>query len=156
MARMISPHFSFAEMTTTSTGLDNRPPASAVSSLVALATTVLEPWRALVGPLRVNSGYRSPAVNAAVRGSRTSDHMAGRAADVAPLATTLADAWDALVDGGFPVDQAIIYVRPSGRGWIHVSHRASGNRASFLVQPGPSAYPAYVPLADYTGPLVLP
>lgn len=157
MARSISPHFTYDEMTTTSTGLANVPNSAAIASLVALAENVLEPWRALVGPLTINSGYRSPAVNEAVKGSRTSDHMLGRAADVKPVSDdedALGDAWVALVGavrtGALPVDQAILYVRPEGHGWIHVSHRPS-NRRELLVDVNGK----YLPWATYAGPLVL-
>ena len=37
------------------------------------------------GPLRVVSGYRTPAHNAAVGGAQASQHMEGRAADIAPM-----------------------------------------------------------------------
>jgi uncharacterized protein YcbK (DUF882 family) len=37
------------------------------------------------GPLRVVSGYRTPAWNARVGGAGASQHMEGRAVDVAPL-----------------------------------------------------------------------
>lgn len=37
------------------------------------------------GPLRVVSGYRSPAWNARVDGAQASQHMEGRAADISPL-----------------------------------------------------------------------
>lgn len=42
------------------------------------------------GPLRVVSGYRSPAHNAAVGGAQASQHMEGRAADISPLVSSLA------------------------------------------------------------------
>jgi uncharacterized protein YcbK (DUF882 family) len=44
---------------------------------------VLEAIRALTGrPLRIVSGYRSPATNQAVGGARNSQHLQGRAADI--------------------------------------------------------------------------
>ena len=67
-----SPNFSLAELTRTDTGLGNEPTGEAGDALVRLAVTLLEPMRAMVGPLRVNSGYRSPAVNKAVGGVASS------------------------------------------------------------------------------------
>lgn len=44
---------------------------------------VLDPLRDAYGkPIRVNSGYRSPALNKAVKGSKTSQHVKGQAADI--------------------------------------------------------------------------
>lgn len=154
----LSMHFGLAEMCVTSTGLPNTPSPQHVSALTDLCLAVLEPWRAMVGPLRVNSGYRSPPVNRAVHGSPTSDHMAGRAADVVPVTAGVEAGWRALVDAvarGLPVDQCILYPRAPGHGWIHVSHRARTvglvNRGQLLVESGGR----YLPWAGWTGPLVL-
>lgn len=77
-----SKHFSWAELTTTSTGLPNVPTLPAVLNLKRLAVTLLEPIREVFGPTTVNSAYRSPAVNAAVDGAANSDHLSGNAADL--------------------------------------------------------------------------
>src|SRR3954470_24358556 len=62
-------------------GLGNRPPMRVVRNLGKLAAG-LERVRAITGrELRVSSAYRSPALNALVGGSRTSQHMLGLAAD---------------------------------------------------------------------------
>ena len=48
-----------------------------------LCTMVLQPTREIYGaPIIVTSGFRSPKVNRAVGGSKTSAHPEGRAADV--------------------------------------------------------------------------
>jgi zinc D-Ala-D-Ala carboxypeptidase len=117
---LVSPHFSFAELTRT----DHRDffdeqadaPPQIRANLVRLAVDILEPARAIVGPLRVNSGYRCPGLNAAIAGSRTSAHMDGLAADVIPLEMDLCDAYTRLAQSGLPVDQIIFEY---GR-WIHL------------------------------------
>lgn len=117
---MVSPHFTYAELTRT----DHRAflaeqeasPAQVRANLVRLAHDLLEPARALVGPLRVNSGYRCPGLNAAIGGSKTSAHMDGLAADVVPVGMDLADAYTRLAQSGIAFDQ-IIY--EFGR-WIHI------------------------------------
>ena len=91
-------------------------PTRARANLVRLAADLLEPARALVGPLRVNSGYRCPGLNAAIRGSRTSAHMDGLAADVFPLDLGLRDAYEALAESGLPFDQLIFEFSR----WIHI------------------------------------
>jgi zinc D-Ala-D-Ala carboxypeptidase len=83
---MISEHFSWAEFLYSQTaareGIPNVPDAAARANLEKLAD-VMEKIRSLLGdhPITISSGYRSPAVNAAVGGSSTSAHMTGLAAD---------------------------------------------------------------------------
>jgi len=63
--------------------MDNTPPPEAIECLRALCDNVLQPVRDHFGkPVRVNSGYRHPDVNAKVGGSKTSDHCKGMAADI--------------------------------------------------------------------------
>src|ERR1700761_2786894 len=91
MSDQLTPHFSLAELTTTSTGLDNTPPpgSPALAALQHLAE-FLERVRAEVchnTPLHIDSAYRSPAVNAAVGGVPNSAHEQGHAADTIPDAS---------------------------------------------------------------------
>lgn len=86
MDQQLSPHFSLAELTASQTaarlGIDNTPTPDVLAELGRLAA-VLEQVRAGLGaPLLISSGYRSPALNAAVPGSaKNSAHLYGRAAD---------------------------------------------------------------------------
>lgn len=84
-----SVHFSWREMTATSTGLLNVPTLEARINIVLLCNVVLEAIRKWARTIKsdavviVNSGYRSPSVNGAVPGSSsTSEHMLGLAADI--------------------------------------------------------------------------
>ncbi len=82
----LSDHFSLAELTVSATaarkGISNVPPSLVLDTLVLTADR-MEKVRALLGdhPIIVLSGYRSPAVNAAVGGSKSSAHMTGHAVD---------------------------------------------------------------------------
>jgi len=59
------------------------PPQAVIENLTYLANTTLQPIRDRLGyPLTITSGYRSLALNAAVGGSKTSQHVFGQAADV--------------------------------------------------------------------------
>jgi len=52
-------------------------------NLIALVGAVLDPLREKYGkPIHVSSGYRCPAVNKAAKGSITSQHLVGEAADL--------------------------------------------------------------------------
>ena len=78
----MSPYFTLAELTRTSTGLDNQPGLKELANLKDLVENVLHPARVALGVINVNSGYRSVAVNTLVRGASTSHHLKGMAADL--------------------------------------------------------------------------
>lgn len=75
--------FTFAEMTRTDTGLDNRPTTwEQVENLMVTANR-LDTVRGKFGKaVRVNCAFRSEAVNARVGGVPTSAHTQGLAADI--------------------------------------------------------------------------
>lgn len=64
-------------------GIDNTPNDTEKKNLENLVKYVLDPLRDMYGkPIYVNSGYRSEALNKAVGGSNTSQHLLGMAADI--------------------------------------------------------------------------
>lgn len=84
MNNKLSYHFTYAEMTHTSTGLPNDLDKNSVtySKLKALCK-ILEYCRGVLGkPIIINSAYRSPEVNKAVGGHPRSRHMEGTACDI--------------------------------------------------------------------------
>jgi hypothetical protein len=109
-------------------------------ALNSLATAILDPIRDHDGrPIRVNSGYRSPALNAATPGaSKTSQHVLGQAADIAIVGGSEDDLWALWRwigwESGLPFGQVIFEdARPSdptGGAWIHVSLGAPYRAAS--------------------------
>lgn len=91
-------------------------------SIQALTENVLQPLRDAWGkPLKVNSGYRCKALNAAVGGAPTSQHLKGEAADIA--AGDPVKLARLAVKLGLPFDQMILY--PS---FVHFSHRLNGEQ----------------------------
>lgn len=83
----LTKNFSLHEMTKSETalrrGVPNTPGSAEIAALTTLAQKVLQPIRDhFARAVKVNSGYRSPDVNALVGGSRTSDHCKGMAADI--------------------------------------------------------------------------
>jgi uncharacterized protein YcbK (DUF882 family) len=127
----LSPHFTLRELTRTSTGLPNDPSPSQVAALTSLCLHVLEPIRALLGvPLRITSGFRGAAVNAAIKGAAGSQHMRGEAADIVPVGVDVETAMGLIAAARLPVDQVIVY--PRG-GFLHVSSAAPRvNRGELL------------------------
>jgi len=119
----ISAHFSLAELTHTDTGLANVSNAGQGADLARLCETCLEPMRSLVGPMRVNSGFRSEAVNHAVGGVQTSQHTKGQAADVVPMQMDFEQAFRIIKGSDIAFDQLIL--EPS---WIHISIAPEGRQ----------------------------
>lgn len=84
----LTPHFTLEEFTNSQTaarmGINNVPPAGSQERKNLLRTAeVMEKVRTLLGdkPILISSGYRSPQVNAAVGGSKSSAHMSALACD---------------------------------------------------------------------------
>lgn len=129
----LSENFSLDEFVKTSTGIDNIPTPEVVERLRALVKNVLQPLRTYLGkPIRITSGYRSPAVNAAVGGSsKTSQHMRGEAADFQVEGMTNQQIIDAVRALRLPYDQ-IIDEQLRGAKWIHVSY-SNTNRKQWLT-----------------------
>jgi hypothetical protein len=145
----LSPHFRLSELLDSGTarakGLDNDPSPETLANLRRLAIEALEPIRAVVGPLRINSGYRSDAVNKAVGGSTTSAHSFGLAADLHPPKGCKA-LMQQIIASGVRLDQ-VIYERT----WVHVGLRhpktgaQRGDRLSMFVVGGKPVYEKFDP-----------
>ena len=119
----LSPHFTLAELTRTSSGLANVPTDAEVKALTALCITLLEPVRNRFGPVSIHSGFRSAAVNAKIGGSKTSQHMRGEAADFHCPGARLEDVmrW-IVVESGLHYGQVILEGHTAGEPtWIHLS-----------------------------------
>ena len=91
-------------------------------------------------PIIINSAYRSPAVNKAVGGVATSNHLTGCAADIRVsgieqlirYATILLDISD---ESQEDFDELLIERSPKGSYWLHFAVRPSGNRCKVrLIQ----------------------
>jgi len=138
-----SPHFSWDELTTTSTGLANTPGAGQRSNLQRLATKVLEPIRDQFGPLRITSAFRSSAVNRAVGGVPSSSHLDGRGADLYATQGATADqiaTW-LYTQTSIPLRQIIT---EHHTGHLHVEMQADGPpylRQFLETQDGRSYFP---------------
>lgn len=109
-------------------GIDNTIPEWAVSNIKLLCERLLQPVRDLYGkPMRVGSGYRCKELNEKVKGSKTSDHMKGKAADI--HCESPKKLLEVLLDSGLDFDQAILY--PT---FLHMSYRADGNRKMVIYK----------------------
>ena len=135
----VSKNFALSEMVKSATaerlGVDNSPSDIHLVNLTHLAIHILQPVRDEFGVITINSGYRSPALNAKVGGSKTSQHCNGQAADFESFSTPNPDLakW---IANNLEFDQLILEfydgVNPNS-GWVHCSYNLMGNRKKILT-----------------------
>lgn len=126
-------HFTFNEFERSDTAsrlkIDNRMPELVEAHVVELVDILLDPLReAWGGPLVVTSGYRCPELNKAVKGSTTSAHLGGWAADLVPgdgrgVQELVNFAVEWLTATGLSFDQ-LIDERSGGSRWLHIGIRS--------------------------------
>lgn len=83
----ISDHITYAEAIHSTTAkrkqIDNTPNQTQVDAMKLLAEKIFEPLREIVGgPIKVNSFFRSVALNEAIGGVASSQHCKGQAIDI--------------------------------------------------------------------------
>jgi hypothetical protein len=135
----ISKNFSLSEMVKSATAVrlnvDNSPNSVHLVNLTHLAIHILQPVRDQFGVITINSGYRSPTLNAKVGGSKTSQHCNGQAADFESFSTPNPDLakW---ISKNLEFDQLILEfydgVDPNS-GWVHCSYNLMDNRKKILT-----------------------
>jgi len=130
VGEQLTPNFYLSEMLISQTAsrmrLDNRPTEAVKRNLKLVAEKVLQPVRNHYNkPVVITSGYRSPAVNRAVGGSVSSQHMLGQAVDfTVPSVDNYSVAlW---IRDNLKYDQLILEFYTGGNsGWIHVGYSPS-------------------------------
>ena len=131
----ITKNFTLDELVKSSTadskGINNTPTLDQVENLMTLTRELLQPVRDRLGkPMNVNSGFRTSELNSVVGGSRTSDHMAGRAADI--RTDNPRELFNLVRESGLSFDQLILY--PT---FVHMSYRSEKeNRNQVLYAKG--------------------
>lgn len=101
-------------------------------------------------PIIVTSGYRSPALNKAVNGSRTSAHCSALAADIHPKNGSIMDLAALIVSLPMEWDQLILEKTTVKNGevidcqWLHVGFSRTKNRNQILAWDGKSYKPVKI------------
>ena len=143
----LSKNFTLNELTYSSTalrrGIDNEPSKEGILKLTLLATSLLQPLRNAVGPLRITSGYRSPELCLALGSKISSQHAKYEAIDLQYVRRGKMDnlaIYNALIELDLDYDQCILefgdateYIDPENPAWIHLSWKVSDNRRQVLV-----------------------
>ena len=83
----LTKHVSYKEgvhsITALRLGLNNDPSDAHLQNMILLSEKIFEPLRVHVGgPIKINSFYRGPELNAAIGGSAKSQHCHGQAMDI--------------------------------------------------------------------------
>ena len=128
MKKKISKYISFAEATKSETAkrldIKNTPTEEHLENMMLVAEKVFEPLREYAGhPIGVNSFYRSPELNKAIRGSSRSSHMIGAAIDLNSLGEkTNKELFDFIMEN-LTFDQLIWeFGSDKNPKWIHISY----------------------------------
>ena len=148
----LSTNFSLHELSKSETalrmGFDNTPDEEATENLRLLCEKVLQPVRDHYGKgVKVNSAYRSPESNAAVGGSKTSDHCKGMAADIEIPGVANADLAQWIMDN-LEYTQLILEFYTPGipdSGWVHVSYDPNNLKKQELTATKVAGKTQYLP-----------
>lgn len=148
----LTANFTLNELTQSETalrkGLDNAPTQDVISALQTLAVNVLQPVRDHYGRgVKVNSGYRSPEVNASVGGSKTSDHCKGQAADIEIPGVANAEL-AAYIRDELQFTQLILEFYTPGvpdSGWVHVSYDPANLKKQVMTATKRDGKTVYLP-----------
>ena len=136
----LSPHFTLNEMIESNTakrnGIANMPSTVHINNLDALCKNVLESVRAHYKKpwnkswINVTSGYRCPALNKKIGGSRYSQHQKGEAADFRVNKQDIQKVWRWIVtESNINFDQCIMEFAS----WIHISFRRNNNNRNKIT-----------------------
>ena len=134
---ILSKNFTLQEFTKSVSAIrndiDNSPNAEHIRNIQLLVKYVLQPLReGLNKPIRITSGYRSEALNKAIKGSKKSQHCKGQAADLQFKVNGVMSnkmIWDKIIELDLPFDQIINEFNYS---WIHISYNHEYNRKAML------------------------
>ncbi len=120
-----APNFKYGEFVKSDTairrGIDNTPTEKEWENIEKIAVNVLQPARKAKGRIRILSGYRSPALNKAIKGSKNSLHCFGCAVDIEPLreSVSLLDLFE-WIHNNCEFRNLIAEFFPEG--WIHIGY----------------------------------
>jgi len=136
--KRVSKHISYKEATHSDYAkqykIANKPSSEDIENMELLAEKVFEPLREWVGePIRVNSMFRSPELNSALKGAPRSSHMKGQAFDITSMGgKTNLEMFHYIIEN-LPFDQ-LIWEYGTEPKWLHVSYvNEKENRGQVLV-----------------------
>ena len=136
----VSKYVSYKEVThsnqATALKIGNTPNAEQLHNLKLVCTNIFDKVREHFGkPIGISSAFRSRELNTRINGSKSSQHMEGKALDI-----------DGDMFGGLDNKQIFDYIRNNCKfdqliwefgsenapSWVHVSYNKDGNRGQIL------------------------
>jgi len=152
----LSEHLELAEVIRSESakrrGISNMPTEEHIKNLKLRAENVFEPIRAnFRQPIRISSGYRSQALNAAIGGAMRSQHSSGEALDIDMEGTALSNKEIFIfIKDKLNFDQLIWeFGNKNEPDWVHVSYKANGQqRKQVLRAIKEQGKTKYIPYAD--------
>jgi hypothetical protein len=149
----LSKNLALAEVTRSETakrnGISNMPTPEHIENFKKLAENVFQPIREHFGvPIHISSGYRSKALNTAVKGSLSSQHCTGEAIDIDMDGTSITNAQIFnFIKDNLNFDQMIWeFGTDTNPDWVHVSYESTGKqRKQILVAKRVGGKTTYVP-----------
>ncbi len=146
---IISRHISYKEGTHSNTAtrrrMRNEPDEVQLAAMKLLAEKVFEPLRGHFNqPIRVNSFFRSAALNKAIGGSRTSQHCSGEAIDIDATNEILNAELFNYIKDNLEFDQLIWeFGTDENPDWVHVSYTETGVNRKQILKAVKGAKPIY-------------
>lgn len=141
MINRISDHISYTEGVRSATAarlnIDNNPTPEIIENMRAVAREIFEPLRDWVtGPIRVNSFYRSSALNKAIGGAKRSQHTLGQAIDLDDSYGFKTNAeMFAFIKDNLNFDKLIWeYGTEDNPDWVHVSYVSEEDNRGLCYQ----------------------
>jgi zinc D-Ala-D-Ala carboxypeptidase len=128
MKTKISKHITYHEATFSSTAsrlkINNEPGEDVLNNMKLVAKMCFEPLREWYGkPIMINSFYRSPELNRAVKGAKNSDHVKGFAIDLDTPSNAENKKLFEWCKKNLKYSQLIWeYGNESGPDWLHISY----------------------------------
>ncbi len=137
----LSKNLSLAEMISSESakrnGIKNEPTAEHLENMKKLAVNVFQPIRDHFNvPIHISSGYRSLALNKAIKGSLSSQHCSGEAMDIDMDGTDITNAkiFNYIKDN-LVFDQLIWeFGTDKNPDWVHVSYESKGKQRKQILK----------------------
>lgn len=125
MSTQLTPHFTLEELAHTDQAkykTINLEEAKKIIGKMYMLAGFAERIREIIGkPVTINSGYRCPALNKAVGGVSSSQHVLAEALDIKVSGKTAAELLQIIVVSDLKYDQVIWEKPKCGAAWLHIS-----------------------------------